>query len=235
MENKCLVDVHGENAFLEHYKHNPIFKKALESAGIGLGVGGVVVGGSAFAAATTGFAGFTSSLGIGYFAASAAATAATAALSFAIPAALVIGGVFYIKNRKSKKKIDRGDCHVYELANEVGKIIFLPMIAKANEIIKEHPDYKNDVRKLIEKYFGEWGYKQQYADEVLDKWLGSEDDVNIVFNGYLDKIESLKNDTDSYKEYNDKDTGEDIVIMKSEVPPKALRQLAVELANKIKK
>lgn len=218
MAEKCLLN---EKAFLEHYTYNPVLKKTLESVGIGIGVGGTVVGGSAMVAATTGFAGFASSLGIGYFAGAAAATAATAAMSVALPAAAIIGGIYYFKNRKNKKKIER-NCSVNDLAKEVGKIIFLPMIAKANEELKVRPD-KDGARKFITKQFIEWGYKTEFADEILNHWLGSDEDVNSVFEGYLAKINNLKDD----ELYND-------VCQKAEIPPNELRKFANELANKIR-
>lgn len=219
MEEKCLLN---QNAFLEHYTYNPVLKKALESVGIGLGAGGAVVGGSAMVAASTGIAGWLSStLGISYFATAAAATAAAAALPIAIPAALGVGGFLYYKNRKNKKKIDMST-HPDDLAKEVGKIIFLPMIAKANEKLKQSPNEKEGVRRLINKKFIEWGYKQEFADEVINRWLDADDDANIQFEGYLSKISRLK-DSDMYND----------ACLKSEIPPEQLRKFAVELAKKI--
>ncbi len=219
MAEKCLLN---EKAFLEHYTYNPVLKKALESVGIGLGAGGAVVGGSAMVAATTGVAGWLSStFGISYFATAAAGAAATAVLPIAIPAALGVGGFLWYKNRKKKKKIER-NCSVNDLASEVGKIIFMPMIAKGNNKIKDYPDQKDSIRKFINKQFIEWGYKQEYADEVLNHWLGASENANYMFEGYLQKINSLKDD----ELYNDN-------CLKSEIPPEQLRKFAVELANKL--
>ena len=206
---------------MEHYTYNPVLKKALESAGIGIGVGGAVVSGSAMAAATTGFAGFASSLGIGYFAGAAAATAATAALSVALPAAVIVGGIYYFKNRKNKKKIETN--HVDDLAKEVGKIIFLPMIAKGNNQIKLCSENNDSVRMRITKQFIEWGYKPEYANEILNYYIGKEYSVVMnIFENYLAKIDKLKND----EWYNDE-------FHKSEIPPEQLRKFATELANKV--
>lgn len=219
MAEQCLLN---EKAFLEHYTYNPVLKKALESVGIGLGAGGAVVGGSAMVAATTGVAGWLSStFGISYFATAAAGAAATAVLPIAIPAALGVGGFLWYKNRKKKKKIER-NCSVNDLASEVGKIIFLPMIAKGNNKIKDYPDQKDSIRKFIYKQFIEWGYKQEYADEVLNHWLGTFENANYMFEGYLQKINSLKDD----ELYNDN-------CLKTEIPPEHLRKFAVELANKL--
>lgn len=219
MAEKCLLN---EKAFLEHYTYDPVLKKTLESVGIGLGAGGAVVGGSAMVAATTGVAGWLSStFGISYFATAAAGAAATAALPIAIPAALGLGGYLLYKNRKKRKKIDR-NCNLNDLASEVGKIIFLPMIAKGNEKIKDCPEQKDSIRKYINKQFIEWGYKQEYADEVLNRWLDSSEKANYIFERYLQKINSLNND----ELYNDN-------CLKSEIPPEQLRKFAVELANKL--
>ena len=219
MAAQCLLN---EKAFLEHYTYDPVLRKTLESAGIGIGVGGAVVGGSAMVAATTGFAGFASSLGIGYFAGAAAATAATAALTVALPAAALVGGIYYFKNRKNKKKIER-NCSVNDLAKEVGKIIFLPMIAKGNDKIKVNPANKDGIRKFASKQFIEWGYKQEFADEVLNRWLGMNSDATMkCFEGFLSRIDNMRND----ELYND-------VYLKSEIPPEQLRKFATELANKV--
>lgn len=220
MAAKCLL---VEKAFLEHYTYDPVLKKTLEAAGIGLGVGGTVVGGSAMVAATTGFAGFASSLGIGYFAGVAAATAATAALSVALPAAAIVGGIFYLKNRKNKKEIQVS--HIYDLAKEVGKIIFLPMIANGNDKIKLCPENNDRVRRIINKQFFAWGYTPEFANEILNQYIGKEHSVIMdIFERYLEKINNLKDD----EWYND-------VCQKSEMPPKQLRKFASELVIQIQK
>ncbi len=96
------------------------------------------------------------------------------------------------------------------------------MIAKGNNKIKDYPDQKDSIRKFINKQFIEWGYKQEYADEVLNHWLGTSENANYMFEGYLQKINSLKDD----ELYNDN-------CLKSEIPPEQLRKFAVELANKL--
>ena len=219
MVEKCLLN---EKAFLEHYTCNPILKNTLESVGIGLGAGGAVVGGSAMVAATSGIAGWLSStFGISCFATAAAASAATAVLPVAIPAALGVGVCLYFRNRNRKKKIAHS-CGLNDLAKEVGEIIFLPMIAKANEELKVRPD-KDGARKIITKQFIEWGYTTEFADKKLNHWLGSDKDVNSVFEDYLAKINNLKDD----ELYNN-------VCLKIEIPPEQLRKFANELANKIR-
>jgi len=220
MAEKCLLN---EKAFLEHYTYDPVLKKTIESVGIGIGVGGAVVGGSASVAATTGFVGWLSStLGITSFATAAAATAATAVLPIAIPTAIAVGGWFYYKNRKKKKEIDRS-AFVDDLAKEVGKIIFLPMIAKGNEKILSCPENKDAIRKFIGKHFIEWGYKQEFADEMLSHWLGKDYDATMkCYEGFLTRIDNMKDDD----LFND-------TCQKSELPSKELRKFATELANKI--
>ena len=97
------------------------------------------------------------------------------------------------------------------------------MIAKGNSQIMSFPEKNDGIRKFICKHFIEWGYKQEFADEVLNRWLG----VNYAatmkcFEGFLTRIDNMKKD----ELYND-------MCLKSEIPPEQLKKFATELANQI--
>lgn len=204
-----------------------------------LGAGGVVAAsaasGAAEAASHSGMAGFVNHFTewpvIGGLADSyvqgvaheAGGEAAIGTLPMAIIVALGVFVTMFFLLKKNKVSFHKGSS-LDSLANVVGGFIFLPMLAKYNEVISRNPTvaafaYNSSIEKICE-----WGYKKEYAENLVSYYLNkvSASDLKQLFDGYLMKIKGLGK-KDLYQG----------VCTKSEVPPSEIQKIAQKLADEV--
>jgi len=223
---ECLA---SQKAFKSHYSKNPVILKSLIAGVLGIGAGAAVSSAAASTAATTGFAGFMGHFVswplIGGWASSivggAAASAATAALPIAAATALGVSIPVYILLRKKTKSFQQGSS-LDALAYVVGEFIFLPMLAKYNEVLSTMPQAKDYARKSAVEKICEWGYTKTFAENLTDSYLCRISSYEIMnrFNTYLSNIDKLGK-KELYKD----------VCYKSEIPPQGIRKIATKLAE----
>lgn len=225
---ECLS---SQKAFKSHYSKNPAIFKSLVAGVLGIGAGAAVSGAAASTAATTGVAGvashFVSWPLIGGAASSivsgAAASAATAVLPIAAATALGVSIPVYLLLRKKTVSFQQGSS-LDSLARVVGEFIFLPMLAKYNEVLSCAPQAKDYARNSAVEKICEWGYTKQFAETLTDNYLGKTSSYEILskFDSYMSDIDKLGK-KDLYQG----------ICNKSEVPPQGIRKLAAKLADNV--
>ncbi|MBO7463999.1 MAG: hypothetical protein J6T96_15540 [Bacteroidales bacterium] len=241
---ECLS---SQRAFKSHYSKNPIVSKIIIALIISLFLGGLVAHSAATSAAEvaaqtashsgwTGFVNhFTSWPLIGGYAeayvhdvtteaaSEARSKAAIGALPRSIAITFVVFGVLFLLMWKITKCFQKGSS-LDALANVVGEFIFLPMLARYNEVISQNPNaegfaYNSAIEKICE-----WGYKKEYAENLVNQYLFQfpASDLKQLFIREVAHIESLGK-RDLYQG----------VCYKSEVPPEDIQKLALKLANEV--
>lgn len=231
-------------AFKSMYVKNPVIYKAVISCILGIGASSAVIGAAAASAgsaagavaATTGLAGF-----VGHFAAwpliggaassyvsavaggataMAAGSAAIAALPVSLAAGGVITGATMILIRKKTAPYQKGT-GLEQLAQTVGGIIFLPLLAKYKKMIEEDSSLKTKAFDAAVERITEFGYKKGYADNLVTKALEqyTADELSKMFDSILTKLNELKK--------NGRFEG----IPKFELPPKGIQKLAFQISN----
>ena len=231
-------------AFKSKYVKNPIISKAIISCILGIGTSSAIIGSAAASAgsaasavaATTGMAGFVGHFAAwpviggaasGYVSAVAGGTAAMAAGSAAIatsPISLAAGGAIsgatMILIRKKTAPYQKGT-GLEKLAQTVGTIIFLPLLAKYKKMIEEDSNLKTKAFDAAVSRITDFGYKKDYAVNIVRKALEqhSSDGLSKMFDSILTNLNKLKKN-----EYFEG-------IPKYELPPKGIQKLAFQLAN----
>ena len=231
-------------AFKSKYVKNPIISKAIISCILGIGTSSAIIGsatasaGSAASAvaATTGMAGFVGhfaawpviggaasgyvSTVAGGTAAMAAGSAAIATLPISLAAGGAISGATMILIRKKTAPYQKGT-GLEKLAQTVGTIIFLPLLAKYKKMIEEDSNLKTKAFDAAVLRITDFGYKKDYAVNIVRKALEqhSSDGLSKMFDSILTNLNKLKKN-----EYFEG-------IPKYELPPKGIQKLAFQLAN----
>ena len=153
----------------------------------------------------------------------AATSAATAVLPIAAATALGVSLPVFLLLRKKTVSFQKGSS-LDSLANIVGEFIFLPMLAKYNDVLAEKPSAYNFARQSATERICEWGYHKEYAENLIDKYLNkvSANELTQLFNTYLTDIDKLGK-KELYKG----------ICTKSEVPPKGIQKIANKLADDV--
>lgn len=222
----------SETAFNNYYVKNSYVSKSLKAGLVGLSAGGGAISTAAVVGGTTGIAGVAAHAvawpivgGIASgIVSGAVATAIFKILPIAIGIALFFTLLFFFIFRKKKVEI-QAETGIDSLADVVGNIVFLPMLAKCNKILEKekNKEYLSNARKFSTEKICDWGYTKEFADELVAKNLMTKSSEKLLkeFNEELTKIEKLKK-KESYKG-----------ISKVELPPKALKKISALLANQI--
>lgn len=223
----------SQAAFNSHYCKNPVVSKAIYAGLIGFGAGTTAVGVGVSTATSSGVAGiaahFVSVPLLGGIAADIVSGAAISAAATALPIAAIggvtIAGLTFLlqKNKTSKFSKDTG---LNSLAQVVGQIIFLPMLAKCMDYVeRERSNCESISRFAQERAKSEilkWGYTSEYADKIIyAAFSKSSTDLREEFESIIKEINKLKK-----KEYYKN-------IPKYELPTKAIRKIGQEMANSV--
>lgn len=218
-------------AFKSKYVKNPIISKAIISCILGIGTSSAIIGSAAASAgsaasavaATTGMAGFVGHFAAwpviggaasGYVSAVAGGTAAIATLPISLAAGGAISGATMILIRKKTTPYQKGT-GLEKLAQTVGTIIFLPLLAKYKKMIEEDSNLKTKAFDAAVSRITDFGYKKDYAVNIVRKALEqhSSDGLSKMFDSILTNLNKLKK-----MEYFEG-------IPKYELPPKGIQKL----------
>lgn len=217
-ENICLQNQDG---FIKNYCKNPIILKATISCFIAITSAGVVIIAAIVASLAT-VPGFLIGLPFlgGIIASHVTATAVVASLPVTIGAAfgLGTGSAFAFKGKKVQIHVGES---LDKVANVVGEIIFLPMLAKCKSLIERKPfdkEYENKITRNAKEQIMKWGYNEKYVNELIIKNLSkTPEDIQNDYNSIIEQLKQI----DKKGKFNDVDI--------CQLPAKAINKIAINL------